>query len=1161
MNFTIAIYQKKVEQRLRWTTLGLQSLNETQSGKSSFKLQRGLIELLKQKIGDLDPAQAAQLSAIKGLKLHRVRMELTLRAERKRKHSGLFPLVLCPYAAQDAERFVIAYHPDDQTHWFPVNPEMSLSDQASAYFSKVWASFEHEQLKEMESNRKDILKTIAFSADPKSLLDELPDKPKSIWSDLEASSVKGAKRRKGMQEIPKLASDQTLRAAEESLSLGMAREEYRKQLIQLLCGEHKRPVLLVGPSGSGKTTLINRWVHDLLEADDYPAHRNLDRVHHVWALSGKRIIAGMSYLGEWEERCTRIVEDARGQKVILQIEDVHAFGRIGQSRDSERSLASFFRSPLSRGELVMVGECTPEQLQRLEDDAPSFASAFARVYVHPTRADETMQIMFHEARQLELRNDVAYSPHTLRAVLELGGALFSTSAFPGKALDLLRELARGDAEEQDEDASRRIEPSDLVSLLSSRTGLPEVLLRPEAKLSPGRLAAAFEAQIMGQPEAVRAAVDLILKIREGLTDNARPYAVYLLTGPTGVGKTELAKCIAEYLYGDPRRLLRLDMSEFSSWDAPGRLIGDRFSPEGLLTRPVRERPFSVVLLDEIEKADPSVLNLLLQLFDEGRLTDAAGKLADFTHTVVIMTSNLGAKQKPPLGFGSDAGAQLQAIDEAVRSFFPPELFNRIDRVVRFSPISQAVASRIAEKELGHLVSRRGLTERSIFVQTHSSVLEQVVREGWSETLGARPIKRYLEENLGALLAEQITRGAPARMQIMRVFHDGGDFRLLTEPLVEAEPVGGSFGVEPLLELRAKDIKAQLPKAQARLADGPAPLRELAARIGDRMRTLREGDPEGADRLYQLEVLRLRLEAFEEKIEALEALDTEDPELLEASWFTYDRKMMAPYRTTGRMRYRAFDAKTMTPTPPGRTSAELIATFAEAFFLKRAMELVERPEQHSVFVELLRVGKAKQGQRFSREDQSGSLLESLTQAYLHGPLGEGELESFALVGSDKLISGTKPEEVQLNSTTEHVVLKLVGLCLLELFKGENGAHVWQSLALGTELIRVRIWSAFGHDDHPKDILQQHQQARSRFEEAMEKGLAPPPNPDALLPAVRVLTFEPPARAGRLGKIEVEDYGLGYSQQVSANSLLDALRPMWILRKSLTPGKSPEERKGG
>ncbi len=693
MNFAIAVYESRSPSGLVWRTLGLGAYDEKASGRTDVRLQKALTDTLKARLCKLEPAAQHLFDFPVGIHLSREHLELSFKGGGKRQTvTGRFPIVLMPHWVREGERRTRYFHPARPEQWAWLHPDHPLADQARLFFSDRWSELSREQIEELATDGKDTIRRVAFSVDPRTILDGLESKP-GVWDDLDVDPLRRKKKRKkkrGLVVLPGVATDMTTQLLERATELGVRRKPYASRMEMLLCGSRKRSTVVLGPPGVGKTTIIRRTITDLAVADGYFAHRNLDQIHHVYRLSGRRIIAGMSYLGDWEERCVQILEEARTNPVILWIDDIADMARLGQTRDSERNLAEFFRGPVARGEAVVVAEATPERWQRLEAEAPSFAATFARTVVAPTDDAETLSLLFRAARVHERKQNVAVEPRAFKTILDLGASLFPDSALPGSALDLLAELVRSsgdpamdrvrkhleagqkiaavkayrqatriglkeakDAVESMMESSpvvrgqpryaRKLEGRDVLTLLSDKTGLPTELLELERRLDPEDVARTFRRYVIGQEAAVKAAQDLFLRIRAGLTAPGRPYAVYLLTGPTGTGKTELAKSIAEGLYGDRSRLLRLDMSELSGPDAVARLIGDDYDPDGMLTSRVREQRFSVVLLDEIEKAHPSVLQLMLQVFDEGRLTDARGHTADFTHSVVLMTSNLGAQ--------------------------------------------------------------------------------------------------------------------------------------------------------------------------------------------------------------------------------------------------------------------------------------------------------------------------------------------------------------------------------------------------------------------------------------------------------------------------------------------------------------------------------------
>ena len=1214
MEVRISVFSRADGRNLRWVTVGIGGYSVSVTGSSASKARQRLMEAIRKRAAKVYPAQLAPLESVRGRRLTQVTLELSLRSSQgRRRFYGKVPLVVEPRTrgrAVEGPMFVV-YHPLRPEAWFAHETGRALADEAKAYFQHAWAELDEHELAELEVQKKDKLDLVSFSVSPKSLnekLEKKKDKPPALLG--------GGGGATGEALLTRLGTCATMQVVDEVAPPVIARPPNRDTLAQLVCGRQKKCVLLVGPSGVGKSSLLQQLVADLLVADDYPSHRNLDRIHKVWRIRGQRVIAGMSYLGQWEDRCVQIVEACRKHRGVLWVEDVAHWGRIGQTQASDRALATFFRGPMARGELLMFAECTPEGLQQLQDEAPGFASEFTTVFIEPAGRDETIRMLVQEARRYERTRTVSFDPLIFRMLHDLGGSLGGAGAHPGKALDLLRELADRDASappdlhEADEairqgkkilaikalrakircglrEAKHAVEarmekghwgrlparigstpapprslldeassplvsrpdvgPAEVIDFLGRRTGMPAVLLDAQRPLEAEVVADQLRAQIMGQEPAVTAVCDLVLRIKAGLCDPSRPYGVYLFTGPTGTGKTEMAKCLADYLYGTTARLLRFDMSEYGSPDAPSRLIGDRFNPEGTLTAKVRAQPFSVVLLDEIEKADPSVLNLMLQLFDDGRLTDAAGRRVDFTHTVVIMTSNLGAKKTPSVGFGGQQ-ADVADVGAAVRAFFPPELFNRIDHVVEFGALSREAAQRIARRELDKVVARRGLVERNVFVRYTPGVVDRVVREGFRAKDGARSLKRYLETHVGGLLADTLAAAEASAMRMLWLYERDGALKLHVETLDEAEALGESSPLEAALSWPGRRLRTEVPAAVQRaeaLLDSEA-LQTLTTTISKEVvRLERDGDSDAAD----LDALRAEVVALADDLRTQfeydpllnDARSVEDQAQLEGELVEHESFSSEVLSTDnwGSSKVRVL-GNVAAPPLPLQARQDFLRSMGTLRFLERAVRRGSEPGAHVVLLELTRVSGVRRMSRFGESAQG--LFEWLLQAYAKG---RGQVEASVVVDH----AGRRFSQPMVPGG-ERALLRIVGPGVRAFYGPEQGSHVRDSIAGGTEVVRVRVLP--GRDVELDAHLDRLVADTEAFSDSLESGATRSDNPDALLPIVRRYGFDPPS-PGAMTWVDVEDYPLMYAYRGRSKTMFEALDTVWLLRMGAMLGE--------
>lgn len=585
---------------------------------------------------------------------------------------------------------------------------------------------------------------------------------------------------------------------------------------ELLLGPVPRSVLLVGPSGVGKTAVA----HEVARRGGAT----------FWETSGARLMASAGGFGGWQERCRRVWTEARDTKAVLLLGNLLELREVGRHGTSPQGLAGFFRPALERGDFRAVVELTPEGLAVLEREDPHLLQAFSLVHLEPPTPEVTRRILARSRPDLP--------PETVDMVERLHRRFATYSAAPGRPLRFLRNL-RGD----------------VTRAFSDETGLPLFLIEETEFLDLAWTERWFESRVLGQPEACRLVVDLLATAKAALNRPRRPIASLLMVGPTGTGKTEMARSLAEFLYGsgatsrgagDRTRMVRFDMSEYADPNAVARLVGGGPQGQGLLTGRVREEPFGVVLFDELEKADPGFFDLLLQVLGEGRLTDAGGRLADFSNTVILMTSNLGADtfRRGPLGFVTRPSGDFL---NAVRTAFRPELFNRIDRIVPFAPLDPATVEGIAVREIEGLRQREGLRYRDLVLDLDPQVAPWLAKVGFDRLYGARPLKRAVEREVLAPLAHALNRYASevplravvevvaGKVQVQVKSREAGAFGTLRRQATTEEAAAVTLAVE-------------LRRRVARLAQGPA-ARDLQNQLYRLER--RKDDPRGVARLRRL----------------------------------------------------------------------------------------------------------------------------------------------------------------------------------------------------------------------------------------------------------------------------------------------------------------------
>jgi ATP-dependent Clp protease ATP-binding subunit ClpC len=622
--------------------------------------------------------------------------------------------------------------------------------------------------------------------------------------------------------LEKFSRDLTQLAHETKLDPVIGRDEEILRVIQVLSRRTKNNPVLIGDAGVGKTAIVEGLAQKIAD-NDVP---EILMGKKVISLDLSAMIAGSRFRGEFEERLKSAIEEVQRSngEIILFIDELHTVVGAGAAQGA-MDASNMLKPALARGELQCIGATTLNEYQKYIEKDAALERRFAPVYVDEPSIDETIQMLQGLRDRYEAHHKVHFTDGAINAAAKLSARYVTDRYLPDKAIDLMDESAAklrvalysmpGDlkkmkseidrlmAEEEQagierdyERAARKkaerlrleteftekrdkweaehkldevVDESDIADVVSQWTGIPvnqmmqseaERLLDMEAKLHE---------RIVGQEEAIHAVADAIRRARSGLKDPQRPIGSFIFIGPSGVGKTELAKALAEFMFDDEDALVRLDMSEYREQHTASRLFGAPpgyvgYEEGGQLTEAVRRRPYRVILFDEIEKAHPEVWNSLLQILDDGRLTDGQGRLVDFRNTVLIMTSNLGTefiRRGGTLGFlqkdstQEDQEAQ-QKIEKSLKSTFRPEFLNRIDEVIIFSPLTEEQMVDIVDLQMNEI--RQRLSEHNLSVELTDATRKWLAHEGFDPSFGARPLKRTLQKFVESPLSVKLLSG-------------------------------------------------------------------------------------------------------------------------------------------------------------------------------------------------------------------------------------------------------------------------------------------------------------------------------------------------------------------------------------------------------------------
>ena len=626
----------------------------------------------------------------------------------------------------------------------------------ASYLEEAWG-ISYDQLVELYGQPH-------FSTDtPQGGMGQMGDLNEGPWDPNQPQPQKGKKG--ATTALDKYGHDLTRQAEEGRLDPIVGRDVEIERVIQILSRRKKNNPILIGEPGVGKSAIVEGLAARIL-------------TDKTGALHGKRIVtldlasmvAGTTYRGQFEERMKQVLTELQTHpEVILFVDEIHTLIGAGNASGS-LDTANILKPALARGEVQCIGATTTAEYAKSIEKDGALERRFQKVMVRPTTAKETLDILIKLSEHYANYHHVIYTTEVLKACVALSERYLTDRAFPDKAIDVMDEVgARSHAHLTDVNDEKRpaytVTVEDVAGVVSMMSGVPVQRVATAENERLRTMGEVLKHKIIGQDKAVETVVKAIQRSRLGLRDPKRPIGSFFFLGQTGVGKTYLAQCLAEEMFGSREAIIRFDMSEYMEKHAVSLLVGAppgyvAHEDGGKLTEAVRRKPYSIILFDEIEKAHPDIFNILLQVMDEGRLTDRQGHVVDFRNTVIVLTSNVGTRQLQEMGngvgFGTGQPDQKQAdktLLKALQKQFPPEFVNRIDNIVTFEPLSRETIAQIVRIEVGQLQQRLKTQGHHLSVSTE--VLGQLVDKSFDTKNGARPVKRavqtYLEDPLTEIL--------------------------------------------------------------------------------------------------------------------------------------------------------------------------------------------------------------------------------------------------------------------------------------------------------------------------------------------------------------------------------------------------------------------------
>ena len=618
------------------------------------------------------------------------------------------------------------------------------------------------------------------------VIEEMYPKPERVMADGTAEEEEKGERQKSKakskSDTPALDAygrDLTRMAIEGKLDPVVGREQEITRVLRILSRRRKNNPILLGDPGVGKSAIVEGLAERLIRTD-VPELQN----KRIISLDLAVLVAGTMYRGQFEERMKNVLQELRKHpEIILFIDEIHTLMGAGNGSGS-LDAAGILKPALARGEVQCIGATTLAEYKKTIEKDGALERRFQKIIIPPTTADETIGILQQLAPYYSDYHHVEYSPEAIEACVRLSERYITDRAFPDKAIDVLDEAGAllasrsqnsevGD--QKSENQKSEVTDADIAEVVSIMSGVPVQRVATAESQRLRELDRELRSRVIGQDEAVSQVVKAIRRSRLGLSDPNRPIGSFFFLGPTGVGKTYLAQCLAEEMFGSKDALIRFDMSEYGEKHTASLMVGAppgyvAHEEGGRLTEAVRRKPYSIILFDEIEKAHSDIFNVLLQMLDEGRLTDRQGHTVDFRNTIIIFTSNVGtrqlAEQGAGIGFESstpDARTSQSILTKALNRTFPPEFVNRLDAVVFFHSLGREALERIVDIELSGLLARTTVMGYNVTITPE--VREQIIKEGSDPRYGARPLRRAIQTHVEDVITE-ILLNQPADEPIM-----------------------------------------------------------------------------------------------------------------------------------------------------------------------------------------------------------------------------------------------------------------------------------------------------------------------------------------------------------------------------------------------------------